>query len=168
MTPLWTAVGIDPGASGAVAWIDQCGQTFGLVLDTGDPTAVLDVLRPLVARMPNVHVGIEKVSAWPGAGVSGMFRFGGAFAVPQALCVALGLPFSLVLPGAWNDAAFEARTRPTDKAERKRAALRAARERWPGAPLSRAKDGAVAEALWIALVVARRQLLHASAEAVPS
>ncbi len=166
----WTSVGIDPGATGAVAWLDGEGVACGVLLDTGDPTALRDALAPLASGARRVHVGVEKVSAWPGMGVVGAFRFGGAFVGPRVACAMLGLPVSLVLPQRWNDVAFEGRARPKEKADRKRAALAGARERWPSADLKRVKDGAIAEALWIALYVARREFLivdRQAAEAAP-
>jgi len=51
--------------------------------------------------------------------------------------------------------AFAARAKPKTYTERKRLSLRLARERWPGARLDRVKDSGLADALWIALVVAR-------------
>lgn len=64
------------------------------------------------------------------------------------------LPLVRVEPKEWQRLAFAGRTRPKTYAERKRHALRLARERWPGARLDRVKDSGIADALWIAAAVA--------------
>ena len=48
------------------------------------------------------HVFLEKVSAMPGQGVTGMFRFGQNLGQWQGLLSGLQLPYTMVTPQAWK------------------------------------------------------------------
>ena len=48
------------------------------------------------------HVFLEKVSAMPGQGVTGMFRFGQNLGQWQGLLAGLELPYTMVTPQAWK------------------------------------------------------------------
>jgi crossover junction endodeoxyribonuclease RuvC len=103
-------VGIDPGQSGAIAY-----------LLNGDFLAVEDM--PLMPRAPKgkqihgaalakqlrnaingleVTVAIEKVGAMPGQGVTSMFRFGESCGVIRGVVEALELPYRMVAPQTWK------------------------------------------------------------------
>lgn len=151
-------VGIDPGASGAVAFLLEDGRAYGELADTNDGRALAELIH---AHMMGEwgKVGLEAVHSFPGQGVASTFKFGAAFGTARGVVQAMGLPLVLVTPQAWTRRAFRARAKPAGKKARKLAALQAARERWPDAHLDRIKDGAIAEALWIALVVREMEAL---------
>jgi len=153
MTTLY--IGIDPGSTGAVAFL-RGDEAWGEVMDTKDGAGVADLIRSQLREGFRVHAAIEKVHSMPGNAASSMFKFGEAFGVPKGVLQALQIPLSLVSPKDWNDRAFRDRKRPKAKQERKEAARVAATELWPAASLTRKKDQAVAEALWMALVLRER------------
>ena len=105
--------GIDPGASGAVAIVDREDRLVG-VFDaptvttstvSGGTRTRLDVAEAanLLRRWPGiVSVGLERVGAMPGQGVTSMFSFGEGFGMWQGVLGALGLPYELFLPLTWQ------------------------------------------------------------------
>lgn len=150
---------VDPGVAGAVAFLDtRTGGGWGEILDTTDGSALAEVLRAQapgtvaievpVGRPPHTGGWKQISQQWRGIGVA------------EGVVLALGLPLVRVQPREWQRLAFAGRTKPNAYAERKRHALRLARERWPSAHLDRVKDSGLADALWIAAAVA-----HAGREA---
>lgn len=157
-------VGIDPGLSGAVAWLSDHGhlievRDLPVAKANGKselmPAALADLLRE---RMP-IHAFVERVAARPGAGVSGMFNFGRGYGQIEGVLAALGVPVTLVTPAKWK-AALRI---PADKSA---ARLRAA-QLWPGlaGTFSRVKDDGRAEASLIGLYGAHALQGHGSAAA---
>jgi crossover junction endodeoxyribonuclease RuvC len=106
--------GIDPGLSGAVAFLDAAS---GAVLDIADmPTLALSrggksrreldahaLARLIDERRPD-HCFMEQVGAMPGQGVSSVFSFGKSFGVVIGALAALGVPYTLVAPVTWKRA----------------------------------------------------------------
>jgi crossover junction endodeoxyribonuclease RuvC len=106
--------GIDPGLSGAVAFLDTA---TGAVLDIADmPTLALSrggknkreldahSMARLIAEHRPGHAFVELVGAMPGQGVSSVFVFGKSFGVVIGVPAALGVPFTLVAPVVWKRA----------------------------------------------------------------
>lgn len=93
-----TVIGIDPGQTGAVAFIDQYGA---LVEDCPDsPAAMADMIR---IRMPNIqHAFLERVHSMPGQGVSSTFKFGTNFGIWQGILGALHIPMTFITPQEWK------------------------------------------------------------------
>jgi hypothetical protein len=145
---------IDPGVQGAVAFLDTAtGQAWGETLDTGDATALAELLRAQAPARVAVEVPVGRPPQTGGyAQISRQWR---AIGCAEGVVLALGLPLVRVQPREWQRAAFAGQAKPASYAERKRLSLRLARERWPGAHLARAKDSGLADALWIACAVAR-------------
>lgn len=105
---MMNACGIDPGLSGAVAFIGE-DPADALVFDmptvmttTGrrqiDAAALADLLRE---HGPALTL-VEKVSARPGEGAVGAFSFGHTLGSIVGVLGALALPYSLVAPVAWK------------------------------------------------------------------
>lgn len=107
-------VGIDPGASGAIAFFDPKAGT----LDVHD-MPVMEIERSgktkreispkLLANIlhdDHSHniVWIEKVGAMPGQGVSSMFQFGRGVGMIEGVIAAEGLSLNYVTPQAWQKA----------------------------------------------------------------
>lgn len=93
-------IGIDPGLSGAVCYID--GPTIEAI-------KMPEILADIVALLESVRVGdcmafIEKVGAMPKQGVSSTFKFGRNFGNLEAVLAALRIPFEYVLPVKWQTA----------------------------------------------------------------
>lgn len=107
-------VGIDPGASGAIAFFDPKAGT----LDVHD-MPVMEIERSgktkreisavLLANILHDDwnhniVWIEKVGAMPGQGVSSMFQFGRGVGMIEGVIAAEGLSLNYVTPQAWQKA----------------------------------------------------------------
>jgi crossover junction endodeoxyribonuclease RuvC len=106
--------GIDPGLSGAVAFLDAA---TGVVVEIADmPTLALSragknkreldayALARLIGDRRPSHAYVEMVGALPGQGVSSVFAFGKSFGVVIGVLAALSVPYTLVAPAVWKRA----------------------------------------------------------------
>lgn len=104
-------LGGDPGESGAISFL----RTVSLSNIVGIGSVHLDVTeRDLCDWLSSIlvddgseetaHAYVERVSAGPGAGVSGMFRFGQSYGALRMLLIAHHVPFDLVQPAKWQQA----------------------------------------------------------------
>ena len=104
MTEQRCILGIDPGASGAIAFYftnaaDRVSVKDMPTVDGAISSALLaDIIR---CHGPCVAV-IEAVGAMPGQGVSSMFNFGKAFGQAIGVVGALKIPAHFVTPGKWK------------------------------------------------------------------
>lgn len=105
--------GIDPGLEGGIALYNSDN-----LLAYRTPTVItkfikkgkkserkdMDVLKckEILDAATITHVFIEKVSALPGQGVTGMFRFGQNFGQWEGLVIGLGIEYTLVRPQLWK------------------------------------------------------------------
>ncbi len=139
-------LGVDPGLTGAIAVLDE-GGGFVRVFDMPSVSGVVAArLLFLLLGQEDVSAAyVEKVSAMPGNGVSGMFRFGRALGAVEGVFGAMAMPMHWVSPGKWKRAYGLI---GKDKDASRLLAL----ERWPEAAdrLKRKKDHGRAEALLIA------------------
>jgi crossover junction endodeoxyribonuclease RuvC len=101
-------LGIDPGLEGAVAVLDSENPSRITAADlptTGSGTKrcidELGLMRWL-APFDIDHAFIEYVSAMPGWGSGGSFRFGMAFGTLRAIIAMRGVPYTLVTPVKWK------------------------------------------------------------------
>lgn len=109
-------VGIDPGLSGAIAFIfpDGTVSTYDTpvikVSKNGKNRnvylagAMHDHLTQLEESFPGhkCHVALEKVGPMPGNGAAAMFSMGHGLGLWEGLIVASGLPLTYVIPQAWK------------------------------------------------------------------
>ena len=92
-------IGIDPGANGGIAWVRG---------NESEAVAIQHLTERLaweyIAAMEDGETiaRIEKVSAMPGNGVTGMFRFGQSYGFLRGCLVASGIPFDEVTPQRWQ------------------------------------------------------------------
>lgn len=116
---LKVVLGIDPGLTGALAWVGVPEHGADpILLDALDmPTvkaksgkstknflnlpALADMMRHPAIRTPDACF-IEEVNAMPGQGVTSMFRFGYAAGAAAGCASALGLPTFFVRPQEWQ------------------------------------------------------------------
>jgi len=98
-----TYIGIDPGKSGAIAFIPPTGDPW-TVKNTSTDKDLVDAMRDArgFGAGEELFAVIEKVHAMPSNGVAGMFKFGASFGALQMLCTALSIPFELVTPQTWQ------------------------------------------------------------------
>ena len=107
-------IGIDPGISGALCFMEQ-----GKIIDVIDMPSMADgkknkkqvngsqifneiSLRIKTYEKKNIKVVIEQVSAMPGQGVTSMFNFGQSFGILKGICSAMQLPIYFVRPAKWK------------------------------------------------------------------
>jgi len=149
-------IGIDPGASGAIAVIDRTQKIYLLQDFPGDEVAVSEIIRNLKSNYSDIDIGInrvfqfkaaiERVHSMPGQGVSSSFKFGTNYGIWKGILASFQIPFHEPSPQAWQKGVIK-------KAQDKIPALAAARRIWPFAeltgPRGGAKDGR-ADALLIA------------------
>jgi len=142
-------VGIDPGATGALAFIDD---RDGLMAVYDMPTTKNKqgknlVNATLLAQLLRVEQPkkaiIERVSAMPGQGVTSMFNFGMGYGVVLGVIASLGIPHELVTPQTWKRAAGLI---GADKDYARTKVL----EMYPHADVARKKDIGRADAILIA------------------
>jgi hypothetical protein len=108
-------IGVDPGQSGAVAYLED--GDLRAVFDmptvprrTGghqvEPSQLASVVRSIRGLHPGAHVVciVEQVGAMPGQGVSSMFRFGDSYGVIRGVLGALGIPIVHAPPATWKKA----------------------------------------------------------------
>lgn len=106
-------LGIDPGLSGALAFLDT--QTGDLIVQDMPTVTVMrnrkekrEVSPQLVSSMiAGRKVGaafLEKVNAMAGQGVSSVFSFGRSAGIIEGVLAAYDIPTTLVTPQAWQKA----------------------------------------------------------------
>ena len=106
-------LGVDPGASGAIAVLREDGVLLEVIdmpvveLKVGkatkrrvSPEILAHALRPYAGAIAY----LEQVSAMPGQGVSSMFAFGESYGIVKGVLAALGISINLVTPGTWKKA----------------------------------------------------------------
>ena len=93
-------LGIDPGASGGLAWISDvaCGcEKFA--------ATERDILRQFDAACEYVNLiiaAIERVHSMPKQGVASSFKFGQSYGFLRGLLTAMEIPFEEVTPQTWQ------------------------------------------------------------------
>ncbi|MFC5353513.1 hypothetical protein [Azospirillum himalayense] len=106
-----TILGIDPGLSGALAFIDGASvrvydmpvlslKRNGKAKNEPDFLELARIIRE-VEGVPSFAV-VEQVSAMPGQGVSSMFAFGKTYGGILGVLAALSIRTELVAPVAWK------------------------------------------------------------------
>ena len=101
-------IGIDPGASGAIAWIDERGKSC--VEKMPDTLQDLwDLIQSIGFEVPDfkpyeVKAYIEQVSSSPQMGVVSAFSFGRGYGNLEMALTAAGIPFERVRPQVWQKA----------------------------------------------------------------
>jgi hypothetical protein len=121
-------IGIDPGVSGGLAWIDTEGITHAEPMPDG-MTAQADRLRALAAELPCLVAVIEKTGSYmPGNSGPAAATFARHCGHLEAILYVLEIPAEQVAPGVWQRALGEL---PKDKPERKRAIRELMARRFP-------------------------------------
>lgn len=107
-------IGIDPGASGAIALLDP--ETGALIVEDM-PTVSMRVSgknrnrvsEPMLADIirgwhltSDLFALVEEVNAMPKQGVSSTFTFGRAFGVVTGVLSGVGVPFETIRPQQWK------------------------------------------------------------------
>jgi crossover junction endodeoxyribonuclease RuvC len=141
-------IGIDPGLTGAIAYITDGGgygvYDLPIVSDGTHKWIDSGCLLTIIATIPKGHqsVYVERTHAMPKQGVSSTFAMGMALGSILATCQAAGLSIRMVPAATWKKA--------SKLSSDKSASLGKARLMFPNAELHRKKDHNRAEALLIA------------------
>jgi crossover junction endodeoxyribonuclease RuvC len=109
-----TIVGVDPGLSGALFFLDQNRLSAGEAVDLpihvlmrgGKTRREIDIagLIGILTAHRLDHVFLEQVGAMPGQGVSSVFAFGKTYGVILGVIAAHTIPLTLVAPAVWKRA----------------------------------------------------------------
>lgn len=147
-------VAIDPGISGALAWVSDEGfllsaMDMPTILVNGKHKVNPHVLASeLSFRKPKIVV-IEDVGAMPGQGVTSTWTFAYSAGILLGVCAGLGIPTVFYRPAVWKRQAGV----PADKG----ACRQHAQHLWPGSrAFDRVKDHGRAEAALLARWYATR------------
>ena len=106
-------LGIDPGLSGALAFLDTRDNTIDVVdMPTVEVKRNNKLKREVSAQLVAAivikrHVEaafLEKVNAMAGQGVSSVFSFGRSAGIIEGILAAFDIPTTLVTPQAWQKA----------------------------------------------------------------
>lgn len=154
-------LGIDPGISGAIAWVSDDGHLIRVAdMPTIEVHGKKKVSPQQLVAMLEEHddlirlVAVEDVGAMKGNGAVSMFNFGYGAGILAGVCAGLKLPVALYRPAVWKRAAGV----PADKGSARQMAQRF----WPGCrDFDRAKDDGRAEAALLARWVATKGNAHA-------
>lgn len=109
-------VGIDPGLTGALAFLNPDGTFHALfdlpVMANGkgnakvqnqiNAAAVAQIFRRVDIPLPDMVCAIEQVQAMTKQGVSSVFSFGDTYGALRTVPAVLGVPLILVRPQAWK------------------------------------------------------------------
>jgi len=142
-------LGIDPGLSGAVAFIKNGEDP--IIIDTpttkiksGKKTKRLfvesEMVRMLIDNISthkHVQVALEKIHSMPGQGVAAMFSMGEGYGLWRGILSALYLPYSLVTPQSWKKELMDG------MGKEKAASCYRAQQLFPKAELFGPKGGAI-------------------------
>lgn len=91
-------IGIDPGAKGAMALLDDDRVTI-IPLDKDEYIAYLKAISE--SKQPCICV-LERVSARPGQGVTSMFSFGTSYGWLMGVLDSFNIPYELITPQKWK------------------------------------------------------------------
>ena len=99
-------LGIDPGATGAIAGIDE--NEVAIVLDDCPPT-IHDIasLMKTIAKGYKPKAIIEKVNAFYKSSAKSAFTFGGNFSAWQMALSCYSIPYEFITPRQWQKAMFD-------------------------------------------------------------
>ena len=155
-----TIVGVDPGLSGALFFIDPARPSTGEAVDLpihvltrgGKKKRELDIagLIGILTSHRLDHVFLEQVGAMPGQGVSSVFAFGKTYGVILGVIAAHTIPLTLVAPAVWKRALAVPKAKDGARA-RASQLLPDAAHQWP-----RVHHHSRAEAALLALYGARK------------
>jgi crossover junction endodeoxyribonuclease RuvC len=101
-------LGIDPGLSGALAWLRPSGEVIDVadlpILDEGPRRKSIDAvqLAALLKRHRIARAAIEAVHARPTDSKVGAFSFGRNLGALEAVVLASGIPLDRVHPITWR------------------------------------------------------------------
>lgn len=98
-------IGIDPGASGGIAFIPDNNPAKAWAVKMPETLADLWELIDGInyfKQYRSIHACLEKVHSMPGQGVASSFKFGQGFGHLEMALTAARIPFTYVTPQKWQ------------------------------------------------------------------
>ena len=96
-------IGIDPGKSGAIAWIYRDDRMPEWVLLKGTEADIVSDIRPLTLwEDQDTFCVLEHVHSMPKQGVASSFNFGASYGFLRGLLTAFEIPFEKCQPLKWQ------------------------------------------------------------------
>lgn len=169
-------LGLDPGSTGGLVILDAESRiALAVAWTDGDPARIVEAIEPHRNRIK--LAALEKVASRPAQGSSSTFKFGAQFGMAVGVLTAFRVPFVLVRPQAWqasggivkparlsaadvSELGRDGEARDEDargrsaasknRRELKRAIAEHAKRRWPGIPIRKQDDWAMADAAFLA------------------
>jgi hypothetical protein len=146
-------LGIDPGATGAAAFVDGYGKYVIIIDYPGSASELGSTMHDLITSPVDIREDIalaviEKVNPMPKQGISSTGKFMKNAGIWEGVVAALKIPIQLITPQRWRKILDSSVPRKPTKEDLRAYAIR----KWPlAAPeLTRVKDHNRAEALIIA------------------
>jgi len=93
-------LGVDPGASGAVAAIDDLGHVVRVVKNCGTERDTFEAF--IGYETSELIAVIEQVHSMPEQGVASSFKFGQSYGFLRGCLIGAGIRFSEVTPRQWQ------------------------------------------------------------------
>lgn len=124
-------IGIDPGASGAIAVItdkDTWATTFE---DDSVGRTIAETVNSLRFEGYDVQCVLESVHSFPGQGVASSFKFGRVFGEAIGCLDALEIPYRLVRPQEWQKGIYGLPKKKDGATAHKRFLKQEAQRRFP-------------------------------------
>lgn len=121
-------IGIDPGASGGIAWVTDVEMYGESLMET--ERDILDQLEG-VGQAGECFAVIEEVHAMPKVGCVAGFKLGRSYGFLRGCLHALQIPFESVSPARWQRAMGVPKGEPKDK---KKITKAKAQELFPSVP----------------------------------
>lgn len=97
-------LGIDPGASGAIAGIEDDGSIVHVVRLSDTEAEIAHRFGLMISPYGKLFAVIERVHAMPKQGVVSSFKFGQSYGFLRGLLAASMVPFEEVTPSVWQGA----------------------------------------------------------------
>ena len=94
-------IGIDPGKSGAIAFLPVDGDPWTVKNDNTDHD-LAEAVKDAIGIYPQSYAIIERVHSSPQMGVRSAFSFGQSFGKLEMLLAALSVPYEAVSPSKWQ------------------------------------------------------------------
>jgi len=130
-------IGIDPGASGGIAWCSG-GAMHAQKLNGLTEHDIRGLLFGLVEQHDSVLAYLEQVGGGKTAkdggqkfGAQGMFAFGRSYGFLRGILVGIGIPFDDVRPIVWQRAVGIPAVKDDSTAQKKRRHKAKAQQFWP-------------------------------------
>ena len=154
-------IGIDPGQSGGISWIERTvedGRQVNFIYSEKMPATEHDVdilFKKLKSRGMNMKCIIEAVHSMPGQGVASSFKFGRNYGFLRGLLVANRIPFDQVSPQKWQKTlGLQKKSREETKTQHKNNIKGKAQQLYPQLKVTLA----VADAIMLATYCANQKM----------